>query len=174
MIRFASRFGLIAASALLFGLAQPAAAQQVSANGKPKANVKVMKPLQLTGLRDLVFGTVLVGTFTGSDTVTISPGGRTCGTTGGLTCSGTFSTAQYRVNGSSNQVALISSVTPTVTLTNGTGATMAMTPTFPSSITIANSGATGSLFEVGGTLSFNSAMPDGVYTGTIDIQVAYQ
>lgn len=164
-----------AATAAVFLVASPAAAQQVSVTGpKPTASVNVMKPLQLAGLRNLVFGTVLVGSFTGSDTVTITPSGRTCGSTGGLTCSGTFSTAQYRVTGSNNQVALIRSVTPTVTMTNGTGGTLTLTPSFPSSVTIDNSGNPGKLFEVGGTLSFTSTMPDGLYTGTLDIQVAYQ
>ncbi|WP_300973269.1 DUF4402 domain-containing protein [Sphingomonas sp. LHG3406-1] len=162
-------------AALALGvLTTPSAAQQVSVTGaKPTASVNVMKPLQLTALRNLQFGTVLVGSFTGAQQVAITPSGRTCGS-GGLTCSGTFSTAQYRVTGSNNQVALISSVSPTVTLTNGTGGTLVMTPSFPTSVTIDNSGNPGRLFEVGGSLSFTSTMPDGLYTGILDIQVAYQ
>lgn len=165
----------LAALAAVFAIASPAAAQQVSVTGpKPTASVTVMKPLQLTGVRNLVFGSVLLGSFTGSDTVTISTSGRTCGTTGGLTCSGTFSTAQYRVVGTNNMVALVSSVTPTVTMTNGTGGTLTLTPTFPSSVTIDNSGNPGKIFDVGGTLSLTSTQADGVYSGTLDIQVAYQ
>ncbi|GAA4031260.1 hypothetical protein GCM10022281_08500 [Sphingomonas rosea] len=164
-----------AALTAFLAFATPAAAQQVSVTGaKPTATVNVMKPLQLTGLRNLVFGNVLVGTFTGSDTVAITPSGRTCGTTGGLTCSGTFSTAQYRVVGSNNNVALITSATPTVSMSNGAGGTLTLTPTFPSSVTVDNSGNPGKIFEVGGTLSFSSTQADGLYTGTLDIQVAYQ
>lgn len=167
---------LLALLWLLLGLAvSPAAAQGVGTTGlKATASVKVVKPLQLTALRNLQFGTVLVGTFTGTQTVTIAPSGRTCGSGAGLTCSGVFSTAQFRVTGSNNQVALISSPTPTVTMSNGAGATIALTLNYPSSVSIDNSGNQGKLFEVGGSLSFSSTMADGLYTGTIDIQVAYQ
>ena len=141
---------------------------------KATATVKVQKPLQLTALRDLQFGTVLLGTFTGTQNVVISSSGRTCGTGSGLTCSGVFTTAQFRLVGSNNQVALVSSPTPTVMLSNGAGATLALTLSYPSSVTIDNSGNPGRIFEVGGSLPFTSTMADGVYTGTIDIQVAYQ
>ncbi len=141
---------------------------------KATATVKVNKPLQLTSLRNLAFGNVLLGAFTGSDAVVITSAGRNCGTSGGLTCSGTFSTAQYRVVGSNNQTVLISSTTSTVTMSNGSGGTLILTPSFPASVTLDNSGNPGKLFEVGGSLSFTSTQPDGVYSGTLDIQVAYQ
>lgn len=141
---------------------------------KATATVKVNKPLQLTAVRNLEFGTVLVGSFTGTQTVTIATSGRTCGSGAGLTCSGLFSTAQFRIVGSNNQVALISTATPTVTLSNGAGATLAMTLSYPATVSFDNSGNQGKLFEVGGSLPFTSTMADGVYTGTIDIQVAYQ
>lgn len=165
---------LLGVLAAVFAASAPAVAQSNSAGLKATVTVKVQKPLQLTALRNLAFGTVLVGTYNGADTVTISPSGRICGTGGGLTCSGVFSTAQFRVTGSNNQVALISSPTPTVTLANGSGGTLSLTPTFPSSVTFDNSGNQGKLFEVGGRLTFASNMPDGIYTGTLDIQVAYQ
>ena len=152
----------------------PANAQSGAASQKAQASVKVQKPLQLTALRDLQFGTVLVGTFAGTQTVTINAGGRTCGSGAVLVCSGTFNTAQFRVTGSNNQVVLISSPAPTVTLSNGLGATLSLTLSFPSSISIDNSGNQGKIFDVGGSLPFTSTMADGIYTGTIDIQVAYQ
>ncbi|UUR07280.1 DUF4402 domain-containing protein [Sphingomonas glaciei] len=163
------------AAFILALVSTPAAAQSVGTTGpKATASVNVMKPLQLTALRNLQFGTVLVGTFTGTQNVAITPTGRTCGSGTGLTCSGVFTTAQFRLTGSNNQVALISSPTPTVTITNGAGATLALTLTYPASVTIDNSGNPGKLFEVGGTLGLTSTMADGLYTGTIDIQVAYQ
>jgi hypothetical protein len=168
------RIRLTCALAALF-FAAPAAAQTTGTTGpKASASVTVNKPLQLTALRDLQFGTVLVGTFTGTQTVSIATSGRTCGSGGGLTCSGVFSTAQYRIVGTNNQIALISSPTPTVTLSNGAGATLALTLSFPGSVQLDNSGNPGRLFEVGGSLGFTSTIADGVYTGTIDIQVAYQ
>jgi hypothetical protein len=168
------QIALLLGAGLLALIASPAAAQTSTTGPKATATVKVQKPLQLTALRDLEFGTVLVGAFTGTQTVTIASSGRTCGSGSGLTCSGTFATAQFRLVGSNNNVALISSPTPTVSLSNGTGGTLALTLSFPSSVTVDNSGNPGRLFEVGGSLPFTSTMADGIYTGTIDIQVAYQ
>ena len=161
-------------AALMAFASSPVSAQTTTTGPKATATVNVQKPLQLTAIRDLQFGTVLVGPFTGTQNVTIATSGRTCGTGSGLTCSGTFATAQFRLVGSNNNVALISSPTPTVSLSNGAGATLALTLSFPSSVTIDNSGNPGRIFEVGGSLPFTSNMPDGIYTGTIDIQVAYQ
>jgi hypothetical protein len=156
-------------------LSSDATAQTTGTTGpRATASVNVQKPLQLTALRDLQFGTVLVGTFTGTQNVVIGTSGRTCGSGSGLTCSGVFSTAQFRLVGTNNQVALVSSPTSTVTLSNGAGATLALTLSFPASLTLDNSGNPGRLFEVGGSLPFTSTMADGVYSGTIDIQVAYQ
>lgn len=161
-----------AAAALI---SSPAAGQATGTTGpKATATVNVQKPLQLTAVRDLQFGTVLVGSFTGTQTVTIATSGRTCGSATGLTCSGVFSTAQFRIVGTNNQIALISSPTSTVMLSNGAGGTLALTLSFPGSVSIDNSGNPGRLFEVGGSLPFTSTMADGIYTGTIDIQVAYQ
>ncbi|WP_338502161.1 DUF4402 domain-containing protein [Sphingomonas kaistensis] len=168
------RIAVVVGAGVLTLLSSPAAAQTSTTGPKATATVKVQKPLQLTALRDLQFGTVLVGAFTGTQTVTIASTGRTCGSGSGLTCSGTFTTAQFRLVGSNNSVALITSPTPTVSLSNGAGATLALTLSFPSSVTIDNSGNPGKLFEVGGSLPFTSTMADGIYTGTIDIQVAYQ
>ena len=171
MKRLRILLGLVAAALA----ATPALGQSVGATGpKATASVKVVKPLQLTVLRNLQFGTVMVGTFSGSQTVAVTPAGRSCGSGAGLTCSGLYSTAQFRLTGTNNQFALISSATPTVTMTNGAGSSLTLTLSYPSSVSIDNSGNPGKLFEVGGSLSFASAMADGVYTGTIDIQVAYQ
>jgi hypothetical protein len=165
---------LVLGAALLALASSPGAAQTSTTGPKATATVNVQKPLQLTAIRDLQFGTVLVGSFTGTQNVTIATSGRTCGSGSGLTCSGVFNTAQYRLVGTNNQIALISSPTPTVALSNGTGGTLALTLSFPSSLVLDNSGNPGRIFEVGGSLPFTSTMPDGIYTGTIDIQVAYQ
>ena len=119
------QIALVLGAGMLALIASPAAAQTSTTGPKATASVNVQKPLQLTALRDLQFGTVLVGSFTGTQTVSIATSGRTCGSGSGLTCSGTFTTAQFRLVGSNNNVALISSPTPTVSLSNGAGATLA-------------------------------------------------
>lgn len=167
---------LVAACLAALGFAAaPAAAQPVSVTGaKPTANVRVLKPLQLAALRNLDFGTIVMGTLTATETISVSAAGRTCGTSGNLTCSGLFSTAQYRVNGSANQLVVVSATSPTYVLTSTTGGSLTLTPSFPATVRVDNSGNPGALFEVGGSLSIGPATVDGIYSGTIDIQVAYQ
>jgi len=164
----------LAGVAALGLLAVPAAAAPVSVSGaKPTANVRILKPLQLTALRNLDFGTIVMGPLTGNDTVSVTTAGRTCGTSGNLTCTGSFTTAQYRVNGTTNQQVLITSASPTYVLTGSNGGSVTLTPSFPGTVVVDNSGNPGVLFQVGGSFLIGPATPDGVYSGTIDIQVAY-
>lgn len=172
-----TRFMIAGVAGLLtLGLAAaPAAAAPVSVSGaKPTANVRILKPLQLTALRNLDFGTIVMGTLTANETVSVTTAGRNCGTSGNLSCTGTFTTAQFRVNGTTGQQVLVTSATPNYVLTGSNGGTLTLTPSFPSTVTIDNSGNPGSLFEVGGSFVIGSATVDGVYSGTIDIQVSYQ
>ncbi|HZH06690.1 MAG TPA: DUF4402 domain-containing protein, partial [Lautropia sp.] len=109
------------------------------------------------------------------ETVGVTAAGRTCGTSGRLTCSGTFATAQFRVVGTNNQAILVSSSSPTITLANGNGGQVTLTPVLPpGTLSLPNSGNQGVVFEVGGRLGIAPTTPDGLYTGIIDIQVAYQ
>ncbi|WP_344705686.1 DUF4402 domain-containing protein [Sphingomonas swuensis] len=170
----AKRSALVGLAALGLASGQALAAPVSVSGTKPTANVKVLKPLQLSVVRNLNFGTIVMSSVTTNQTVRVAPAGRTCGTGPALTCSGTFSTAQYRVNGTNNQQVIISSSSPTYALTGSNGGSLTLTPTFPTSVTIDNSGNPGVLFEVGGSFVITPTTPDGLYSGTIDIQVAYQ
>lgn len=159
--------------ALTVGVA-PVGAAPVSVSGaKPTANVKVLKPLSLVALRNLDFGTIIMGSLTGAETVSVTAAGRVCGA-GNLTCSGSFATARFQVNGSNNQLVLVRSAAPTYVLTGSNGGSLVLTPVLPPSVTLDNSGNPGAQFEVGGRFTVSPTTPDGFYTGTIDIQVAYQ
>ncbi len=57
---------LVTGAGLLALISSPAAAQTSTTGPKATATVNVQKPLQLTALRDLQFGTVLIGAFTGN------------------------------------------------------------------------------------------------------------
>lgn len=152
--------------------ATPAAAQ-VSANPRATATVRLVQPLTLTAQRNLDFGTIVMGTLGGSVTVSMSQAGIvTCAT--GLTCTGAPQSALYRVTGTQGQQVIISSATPTFTLTGSNGGTMAFTPSFPASITLGALNAPANDFNVGGSIVIASNQQDGVYSGQIDIQVAYQ
>jgi hypothetical protein len=168
------RCALLLAASLL---ALPAAAVAQSAGSSAitaTANVRVVRPLQLTALRNLDFGTIIMGQLTTNQTVSVTASGRTCGSGGQLTCTGAFTTAQFQVIGTNNQVVLIRSATPTATLTNAAGQQITLTPTVPQSVTMPNSGNQGVIFQVGGSLAIGPTTGDGVYTGTIEIQVSYQ
>jgi hypothetical protein len=115
-----------------------------------------------------------MGAITANQTVSVSEAGRSCGSGGQLTCTGAFATAQFSVTGTNNQVVLIRSATATATLTNAAGKTLTLTPILPAPVTMPNSGNQGVVFEVGGSLVITPTTADGLYSGTIDIQVAYQ
>ena len=169
---------ILAATALVaVAAATPAAAQNaVSASPRALAGARLIKPLQLTALRDLHFGTIVMGTITGDQTVSINGAGVvSCGVAGqGLTCTGTPTSASYRVAGTQGQIVTISSAAATFPLTGSNGGTLSFAPTFPTSLTLGNSGAPGNDFNVGGSVIINNSTVDGVYSGQIDIQVAYQ
>ncbi|NJC04883.1 hypothetical protein GGQ97_000676 [Sphingomonas kaistensis] len=168
---------LVAAALAAVAAASPAAAQNAtSASPRALAGARLIKPLTLTALRDLNFGTIVMGTISGDQTVSISGAGVVgCGAPGGgLTCAGTPVSAGYRITGTQGQVVTISSAAASFPLTGSNGGTLAFTPSFPASLTLGNSGSPGNDFNVGGSVVINSSSVDGVYSGQIDIQVAYQ
>lgn len=167
---------VIAAAALAaVTAAAPASAQAVSANPKATANARLIKPLTLTALQNLDFGTIVMGTLTANETVSISSAGVVgCGSSGNLSCSGTPRAAQFRVTGTQGQIVVVSSAAANYSLTGSNGGTLTFVPSLPAPITLGNSGAPGNSFNVGGSISIGSATLDGVYSGQIDVQVAYQ
>jgi hypothetical protein len=168
---------LAAAAVAAVAAATPAAAQNAtSASPRALAGARLIKPLQLTSLRDLNFGTIVMGTINGDQTVSIDGAGAvTCGASnGGLTCAGTPTSAAYRVTGTQGQVVVISSAAATFPLSGSNGGSLAFAPSFPAQLTLGSSGSAGNDFNVGGSVVINSSTADGVYSGQIDIQVAYQ
>lgn len=168
---------LVAAAAMAaFAAATPAAAQSATgANPKANANARLIKPLTLTAIRDLNFGTIVLGTLTANETVSVSGAGVvTCGGGVNLTCTGSPTSAGYRITGTQGQTVQISSAAASFPLTGSNGGTLNLVPSFPTSLVLGNSGAPGNDFSVGGSVVITSTTPDGVYSGQIDIQVAYQ
>ena len=163
------RLAALAAAATI--VATPAVAAPVSANPTASANVKILKPLELRGQRNLDFGTIVVGAVVGTDTVTINQAGVvTCGTGGQLTCSGTPQSGQYNVRGTNNQVVTIFTASSTLT---GPSGTLTFTPSAPANITLTSSGIPGDNFNVGGSIDLTAATPEGLYTGVMNITVDY-
>ena len=166
MIKFV-RLAALAAVATV--VATPAAAQ-VAATPKATARVNVIKPLTLAVEENLDFGTVVV---TGNSTVSISQAGvGTCGAAIDVTCDFTGAmAARYRVTGSNNQQVNITAIGSNLNRVGG-GA-IAFTPSAPASVTLPNSGSTGTTFNVGGSIALLASLPAGVYTGDIEVTVQY-
>lgn len=154
-------------AALLAALlgATPAAAAQVSAT----ATVNVVKPVSLTKLRDLNFGTITLAN-NSAVTVTISQAGLvTCPS--GATCTGAPTSAGFNVQGTNKMTANIT--VPAATMSNGIDS-ISFTPNAPASIYLPNSGAPGIDFGIGGSIAIGATNAGGVYTGTINVTAEYQ
>ena len=158
---------LLMAAALAAG---PAAGVR-AANVKVPVKAKLIKPLVLSVKQDLDFGQIVLAGLAGTRIVSISQSGvLTCGA--GLTCSGAARQAIFNLAGSNGQVVRIS--TAPSNLTNGSGGTIMFTPSAPASVTLTNSGSPGLNFNIGGSIVIGAATTDGVYSGTVNVQVDYQ
>ncbi|QIK78121.1 DUF4402 domain-containing protein [Sphingomonas piscis] len=148
--------------------AVPAAAATTTAAVAASVN----KPLVISRVADLSFGTILLSAATNfTASVSIGQNGVfTCPAT--LTCTGATSPATYNVQGSKQSPVQIN-VPPSMTLTGPYG-TITMTTSAPSSLVLANSGFPGTDFNIGGTLTLTNATPDGLYTGTFAVTADYQ
>jgi len=165
---------LAAIAAALTIVATPAFAAGTSATPKAKATAKILRPLTLAATRNLDFGTIVVGAIPGTQTVSVSQGGvLTCGASG-LTCSGAVTSAQYSVTGTNNMVVTITAAASNLTnTTSGGSETLVFTPSAPANVTLANSGAPGTPFTVGGSIQIATSTVDGLYSGDMDVTVDY-
>lgn len=155
-------------------VATPAVAAPVAATPKAKASAKIVKPLTLTRVGDLDFGTIVVGALAGPQAVTVSQAGVLGGCSGALTCSGTISAAQYNVTGTKSMVVNVAATASNLTnTTSGASELLAFSPNAPATVTLTNSGAPGSNFNVGGAITLDPATVDGLYVGDIEVTVDY-
>lgn len=156
----------LAALAVVASIARPAAAAQVSA----VTSVNVVKPVSLTKLQDLDFGTLTFNSFTGTRTIVLSRAGAlTCAAN--IVCSGATKAARFNVQGT-NRLTVLISVTGG-TLSNGTDS-IPFTADAPSSVTMINSGQPGLNFDVGGSIAVNPDLVGGTYSGTMTVTANYQ
>lgn len=165
MKKFA-RMAALAATAII--VTTPAFAVPVTGQA-PTATARISKPLTLTRVDDLDFGTVLV---TGSDSISLdaSTGVVTCGAVANMTCSGATKAAEYRVTGTNNQNVTITK--PDVTLDNGTDQ-LTLVLSGPNTVNLTNSGATGATFTLGGSIAIDENVSEGTYVGDLAVTVEY-
>jgi hypothetical protein len=162
------KFAALAAVALA---ATPALAAPVGVTGAPpSATARIIKPLTLTATGALDFDTIVMNGVTADRTVTVNDDATiTCDTE--LVCAATGTVPTYTVTGTQGQQVNI--IKNGSTLNGSNGGTLTLTPVGAASITLTNSGATGDDFTIGGSIVIGAATVDGVYTGTVDVEVDY-
>lgn len=169
MIRCACQLAKFATALAAAVFAMPVGAATITA----QASAKIIKPLVLTRVQNLDFGTVMIGTGTWAGAVVnLSRAGvRTCAAQ--IVCSGVSRPAIYNVSGTNNMTVRIS--TPNVTLVNQSDSTKTLTMIVdgPGTVYLTNSGAPGHDFPLGGSIQINSATASGTYTGTFNVTVDY-
>jgi hypothetical protein len=176
-VRFRNLWGLnmtkllkIAAFAAAALAAAPAVAAPVSASTPPNASARIVRPLTLSATGTLNFGTIVLNGVTANRTVTLNTDTTiTCATE--LVCDLNGTVPTYNVRGTNGQTVNI--IKNTSTLNGSNGGTLTLTPVGANSVVLTNSGAPGFDFPIGGSIVIGTATVDGVYTGTVDVQVDY-
>lgn len=153
--------------------AAPAAAANPDRNAT--ASARIVKPLTLTWVGDLDLGTIVLsgtGTWSGA-VIGVDRNGVLSCTNSNVTCSGAYKQARYQVTGTNNQTVTVTA--PDVELTNQNDATQKLwlVTDAPATIALSNSGNTGFVFGVGGSITVDSATADGTYSGTMNVTVNY-
>ena len=156
----------LAALATVAAFATPAHAAQISA----VTAVNVVKPVSLSKLQDLDFGTLTYSSFTGTRTIVLSRAGAlTCAAD--IVCSGVPKQARFNVQGTNKLTVLLSYTGGS--LSNGTDS-IPFVPNGPSSVVLTSSGVPGIDFDVGGTITVSPSLIGGAYSGTLTVTADYQ
>ena len=161
-------------SAALSGLVSPVLAAPVGASPQVQGQAKFVRPLSLTSTGSLNFGTIVVNGLTANRTIALSSLNflNCAGGSPEVACSGATSVARYNVRGTRGQVVTIIK-TPSNLANGNDGTTLSLMPTGSSALTLPNSGAPGVDFTIGGNITITPTTTDGVYTGTVNVEVDY-
>lgn len=155
-----------------FLTAASAPARAAGVNAQAKA--KVVKPSALSAIQDLDLGTLILapGSWSGATIVLTRDGVLTCAAN--VTCSGASQVALYNVSGSNQQTVTINA--PDVTMANQSdpAQTLTLAVDSPASVSLTNSGAPGTNFPIGGSITVNSTTVAGTYVGTFEVTAEYQ
>jgi hypothetical protein len=161
------RLAALAAAATI--VATPAVAQVAPGNGPAQARATIVKPLTLTRVAHLDFGSIVVW---GDGTVSMNQAGTLTCTAATLVCAASGTPAEFTVTGSNNRVVQINASNSTIT--NGTD-TLNFTVSAPATVTLPNSGVgNGINFKVGGSIGVFEATSPGLYAGDMTVTVQYQ
>ena len=173
MSKFLRMTTLAATVAALAFSATPALAVGPS-DKNATATARVVKPLTLSWQRDLDLGTIVLGPGSWSGaSVGITRGGVFSCANANTTCSGATQTAQYNVTGTNNQIVTVTAPNVTLTNQNDNVSTLVLTVDNPGTVNLGNSGSSGLVFGLGGSVTVASNTPDGTYFGTFNVTVNY-
>lgn len=175
-------FGKILIAGLLAGGITAPAFAQVTASQSTDASITIIRPIVLTKVTDLVFGTV-TRPASGTNTVTLSTSSdtATASVANSLITTGTGSTrsrASYTVTGETGRTVAISLNSSSATLTRSGGSeTLTVNLTLEAAtdtLTGANGDFSGDgTLYVGGSVDVASGTVAGAYTGSFTTTVAY-
>ena len=169
MIKFV-KIAALAAAALAATSAGAAPVGVTGGSGPPTATARIIRPLTLSATGTLDFGTIVLNGITANRTVTLNPDTSiTCATE--LVCDLNGSVPTYNVRGTQGQTVNI--IKNTSSLTGSNGGSLTLTPVGANSVLLSNSGVPGEDFAIGGSITIGTGTADGVYTGTVDVQVDY-
>jgi len=170
------RLTALVASVAAFAIsATEAAAAPVSATSNATARARILQPLVLKSTANLDLGIIVLagaGPYTATVSLDRANTFNCDGGSGNVVCSGTHTRASYNVAGTNNQNVTIAS--GPVTMSDGAGHNLTLTPDHNTTVLLTNSGAPGTDFWVGGSISVPSTTFDGVYTGTFALTADYQ
>jgi hypothetical protein len=160
--------------ALVAGLALSAtgAFAQSSATASANATARIIAPITLAQVTDLNFADVVSAA---AGTVVLPPVGARSFTGGATAGSATgVAAASFTVGGQASATYAITLPAGTITITSGAGDIMTVgTFTSSPSGTGTLSGTGSQTLLVGGTLNVGASQPQGTYTGTFNVTVAY-
>ena len=164
-----TRFLLAAIASM--AIATPAVAATTSAG----TTVNIVRPVSISKILDMDFGTLSFAGFSGTRAIVVSrTGALTCAAD--IVCTGVPKQARFNVQGTNKLVVNITYSGGTLAIPGAPpGAeTIPFVADGPASVTMINSGAPGLNFDVGGTLTISPTLPGGVYTGTMNVTADYQ
>ena len=160
---------LAALAAAITAVATPAFAQVVPGNGPAQARATIVKPLTLTRVAHLDFGSIVVW---GDGTVSMNQAGTLTCTAATLVCAASGTPAEFTVTGTNNRIVQVNASNSTIS--NGTD-TLNFTVNAPATVTLPNSGVgNGINFKVGGSIGVLEATTPGLYAGNMNVTVQYQ
>jgi hypothetical protein len=160
---------LAALAAATTAVATPAFAQVLPGNGPAQARATIVKPLTLTRVAHLDFGSIVVW---GDGTVSMNQAGTLTCTAATLVCAASGTPAEFTVTGTNNRIVQVNASNSTIS--NGTD-TLNFTVNAPATVTLPNSGVgNGINFKVGGSIGVFETSTPGLYSGDMNVTVQYQ